>query len=353
MSPAPRSVRWPQIEPAEPAANSPGISCPAGAHDPCQRVPPMAPGRGRDAGVVRIAAIGAVRRERDGARPNNRPRGRRDGSIARVTVDDCSICMQYCAWDASRRASRCALGRIPTRSRRALWGSSPPRGRRPRWRSPPRRGSSPAARLRVQNGIGNEEVIAEHVAARDPRRDASRRSCGCARGDPHGRAGADVGRSVRATAGDARGDRVAGRVIERVRPRDAARARCARRPVDEAAVQRLHEPAVRSDRPDPRRALRQPAHDPPRRRAAPGGAGGGRCARHRARGRPGGARLQRGKGQLRATVRACSRTSRLTARPRSRRSTAASSAPRTRPASVVLLHRAIVDLSRESSELAR
>ena len=62
----------------------------------------------------------------------------------------------------------------------------------------------------VQNGIGNEEVLAGHVAARDPRHDLPGRADPRARPRAVGREGRHDVRAVRAEPGAARGGRAAG-----------------------------------------------------------------------------------------------------------------------------------------------
>ena len=126
--------------------------------------------------------------------------------------------------------------------------------RRPRTRSPT------AASRRVQNGIGNEEVLARHCRARDPRHDLPGREADRARRRPVGREGRDDARAVRGPArrraprssGSPRPARRAGMPTARGRGRT-------RPAVAQGDLQRRHQPARGAHRAHPRPGLRAAA----------------------------------------------------------------------------------------------
>ena len=162
--------------------------------------------------------------------------------------------------------------------------------------------------------------------------------------------GHDLDRALRAAAGG-HAPRSSGSasLLNARRHGDTRAGRRARRAVDQAAVQRLDQPAVRAHRADPRRAVRAPAD--PALVGRPSSSEGravadalGIDARRRSR-----TALvdEAARDQLRTTARACSRTSLARRRPRSPPSTAASS-PRHAQLRCARrrCHEAIVDLIR-------
>ena len=146
----------------------------------------------------------------------------------------------------------------------------------------------------MQNGVGNEEAIAEHVAARHPRHDLPRREDPRARPRAVGRQGRHHDRPLRAAAGaDGRGRAPGGRVHAGgdADPRRCGRARAA---VAQADLQRGHQSGRGTHRPHSRPRLRGPGSPPAGQRARRRGEGRRGRAGHRAGLRPRGAdRLRR------------------------------------------------------------